>query len=331
MTGRIGRSGSPAPLQRTGESDRPTETLHCPPAFFSSFPTMPPRLVSTLLLALGCLLSPLEASGLRLAGSTTWAENIGRTAVPSDWRDAQTLQLLASWTALREWQTGLLTSGEVAAGFSRTPRFTQLDAVTAGASGQVRKKFGLGAYAPVMAFDAGLQARGARLDGDDGWTANAALTLSRRLTPAWRVSATGDWQQHDAASPIFDTRHHRVFGTITWDITDRWSLSHGQGRLWGAFTANASWMVWERALRGELGRHISDYYRVIPWGVTDAFGPGWVTYRVEGRVNFWWLELSPALGRDTALPLRYESRFSVNKVGIKYRQDIWSLQLLHRF
>ena len=56
-----------------------------------------------------------------------------------------------------------------------------------------------------------------------------------------------------------------------------------------------------------------------------------MTYRVTGRVSFWWLELSPAIGRDTSLPVRYESRFSVNKVGVKYRQDIWSIQLLHRF
>lgn len=292
---------------------------------------MLPRFASHLLFALGCLLPSLGASGLRMAASTTWAENISRSSAPSDWRDASTLQLLASWTALREWQTGLITTGEIGVGTSRTPRFTHLDATTAGASGQVRKKFGLGAYATVVAIDAGLQAREARLAGDDGWTANAALTLSRRLTPAWRVAATTDWQQHYADRAIFDTRHHRAFGTITWDITDRWSLSHGNGRLWGEFTANASWMVWERAMRGDLGRNISGYYRTVPWGVTNAIEPGWVTYRVDGRVNFWWLELSPALGRNTALPLRYESRFSVNQVGVKYRQDLWSLQLLHRY
>lgn len=292
---------------------------------------MPPRFVPHFILALGCLVPSSGASSLRMAATTTWAENIGRSAAPSDWKDAQTLELLTAWKALREWQTGLITTGEVNTGFSRTPRFTRLDAFTAGVSGQVRKKFGLGPYATVIAADAGVQVRDARIDGDDGWTTNAALTLSRRLTPAWRVAATADWQQHHADSAIFATRHHRVFGTVTWDITDRWSLSHGNGRLWGDFTANASWMVWERALKGELGRNISDYYPTIPWGVTDAIGPGWVTYRVEGRVNFWWLELSPAIGPNTALPLRYESRFSVNKAGVKYRQDLWSLQLLHRF
>lgn len=292
---------------------------------------MPPHRVSRLILVLGCLLPSLRASNLRMEASTTWAENIGRSAVPADWRDAQTLQLRTSWTALREWQTGLVSIGELGAGLSHTPRLSHLDAFTAGASGQLRKKFGLGAFAPVAALDAGLQARAARVAGDDGWTANAALSLSKRLTPAWRVAATGDWQQHYADNEIFGTRHHRAFGTITWDITDRWSLSHGKGRLWGDFTANASPAVWSRALAGGLGRNVADYYNSIYWSPTDAMGPGWITYRVEGRVDFWWLELSPALGRNTALPLRYESRYSVNIVGIKYRQDIWSLQLLHRF
>ena len=292
---------------------------------------MYPRLVSILLLALGCALAPLPASNLRMEASTTWAQNINRASAPGDWRDAQTLQLRTAWSALREWQTGLITRGEFSAGFARVPRFTRLDAFTAGASGHLRKKFGLGAFAPVLSLEAGLQAREARLAGDDGWMANGALSLGKRLTPSWRVAATGDWQQHAAEGPMFDTRHHRLFGTITWDITDRWSLSHGNGRLWGDFTANASPTVWPRALSGALGRNISDYYATIPWNVTDAFGPGWVTYRVAGHVSFWWLELSPAIGRNTALPLRYESLFSVNKVGVKYRQDVWSLQVLHRF
>jgi hypothetical protein len=65
--------------------------------------------------------------------------------------------------------------------------------------------------------------------------------------------------------------------------------------------------------------------------VTHLFGPAWVTYRVTGRVSFWWLELSPVLGPNTSLPIRYDSLFSVNKIGIKYRQDQWSVSLLHRF
>lgn len=274
---------------------------------------------------------PLRAAHYRMEASTTWAENINRASSPADWRDVQRLDLRAAGGTLKQWTAGLVTTAELDAGFERVPRYTGLDALTAGASGQARQKFGFGPYAPVLAFDASLRGRESKQPGDDGWTAAAGLRLTKRLTSAWRVGAVVDWQQHYAESAIFDTRHHRAFGTVAWDITPWLQLSHGNGRLWGDFTANASPAIWARALSGALGRAIGDYYNTVSWAPTHTFGPGWVTYRVTGHVSFWWLELSPAIGRNTSLPIRYESLFSVNKVGVKYRQDLWTLQLLHRF
>ena len=266
-----------------------------------------------------------------MEAATSWTENINRASAGPDWRDALQHEVRGAFGHFRQWTDGLVTTGEIVGSFERVPKYTDLDHVTAGIAGQARQKFGFGAFAPVVSLDVDLRAREARRDGDDGWTASSAVRVGKRVTESWRAALVGDWQQHYARSSIFDTRHHRLFATVTWDITDRLQLSHGNGRLWGDFTANASGPIWARALSGALGSNISDYYNTVSWAVTDTFGPGWVTYRVTGRVSFWWLELSPAIGRNTSLPLRYESRFSVNKVGVKYRQDIWSVQLMHRF
>ncbi len=292
---------------------------------------MPSRLLFPSLLAAGCALAPAQGAGVRLEASATWTENITRSSAPGDWRDALSLQARATWGVQRQSTAGLLARGEFHAGVLQVPRYDRLDAATAGVSGLLRKKFGFGAYAPSVAAEGTLQGREARLAGDDGWTASAALHVAKRLTTSWRVGATADWQEHHGASPVYDTAHHRIFGTLTWDLTDRWSLSHGNGRLWGQFTANASGPVWASAVAGGLGRPLADYYATVPRIESEIFGPRWITYRVDGRVNFWWLELSPALGRNTSLPLRYESLFSINKAGIKYRQDTWSLQIVHRF
>lgn len=273
----------------------------------------------------------LRAVTYHMEASTAWAENISHSSAPIDWRDAHRLDSHVAGGLLRQWTAGFVTTGELGAGFERVPKYSMLDAFFIGGIGQARQKFGFGPYAPLLSFEAGLHRRDAKIDGADGWTADAGLRLGKRLTSTWRVSVVGDWQQHYARSSVSDTRHHRLFGTVAWDITPWLQLSHANGRLWGDFTANASPGVWARALSGALGRNISDYYNTVSWETTDSFGPGWVTYRVTGRVSFWWLELSPAIGRNTSLPLRYESRFSVNQVGVKYRQDTWSLQLLHRF
>jgi hypothetical protein len=292
---------------------------------------MPPLRRSFLLLAASLLGPCAFAVNGRIETSARWAENINRASSPVDWRDAWQLETRGALGLFREWQTGLIVSGEVDALAEHTPKFRALDAASVGAGATVRQKFGLGAFAPSVAVDFGLRARDTRLDLDSGLVATAAVRLTKRLLPALRAGVHADWEQHYARSAVYDTKHHRFFVTLAWDITPWLQLSHGNGRLWGSFTANASSLVWPRALAGALGTPISDYYNSIHWTRSDAFGPGWVTYLVDGRVSFYWLELSPALGRNTSVPLRFENRVSVNQVGVKYRQDIWSLSLLHRF
>lgn len=292
----------------------------------------PSRLLYFTALFIGAgVASPLAAANARIETSAAWAENINRASSVIDWRDSMRYEARASLGLLKEFRTGLTGSGEFGAGLEHVARFTKQDAATVGFSGTLRQKFGLGALAPSIAVDLGLRRREARLAFDDGWTATAGIRLTKRFTQTLRAGIHGDWQQHYARSDVFDTKHHRFFVTAAWDVFDWLQLSTGNGRLWGSFTANASPTIWPRALGGLLGTHISEYYNSVPWTVTDSYGAGWVTYIIDGRVSFYWLELSPALGRNTSLPLRFENRVSVNKVGVKYRQDIWTLSLLHRF
>lgn len=289
---------------------------------------------SSRLVALLIAFLPVPAAwalGARTEVSATRIENIHRASSPVDWRDATRYEARGAFGGFREWTTGLLTAAELEGAFEHVPHFTRLNAASAGLAATARQKFGLGAFSPSIAADVAIHRRDTRLDLDDGWTTSAGLRLTKRFLHAWRAGLHGDWQEHYARSAIYDTTQHRFFATLTWDITERLQLSHGNGRLWGNFTANASPAVWSRALGGALGSHISNYYNAVPWAATDAAGSGWITYRVDGRVSFYWIELSPALGRNTSLPLRFENRVSVNKVGVKYRQDLWSLALLHRF
>jgi hypothetical protein len=271
---------------------------------------------------------PLSA---RMEATTTWAENISRSSAPSDWRDTQRADARVTASLLTPIATGLSVITEVGAATAIVPRYARNNAFTADLHGTLRWKFGLGAYAPVFSSEVGLARRAARISGDNGWLATGALRLSQRFTPAWRASVTGDWSQHYAAHAPFDVRAHRVLGSLTYDLNDTWQLTYGRGSLFGDFSAHASRAVWARALAGLVSPAIGQYYNTVAYETTDSYGPGWVTYRVTGRSDFWWLELAPALGRNTSLPLRYESTYTVNRGGVVYRQDLWTLGLLHRF
>lgn len=285
---------------------------------------------SLIFTALAAAPSRLPLS-LRMETSTTWAENINRASNPSDWTDTLRHEARVTASLLTPLATGVSLITAADAGYDTLPGYARNTTFSAGANTALRWKFGLGAFAPVLTTDLGLARRAARINGDDSWLATGGLHFAKRFTDAWRASLTGDWAQNYAAHSTFDTRHHRLLGQVTWDLTDRWQLTYGRGSLWGDLTANASARTWARALGGLITPAIGAYYPTLSYQTTDSFGPGYVTYRFKARSDFWWLELAPALGPNTSLPLRYESTFTVNFVGVKYRQDLWTLGLLHRF
>ena len=88
----------------------------------------------------------------------------------------------------------------------------------------------------------------------------------------------------------------------------------------------ASDVVWKRNNARDRS-----YYRPYPNAVTDEFGPRWWTYLVPGHADFGWIEAGPAIGKVTALSLRFEHRDGVSDRALHYRQSIWTLRLIHRF
>jgi hypothetical protein len=303
-------------------------------------PTPSVPLVSAFALPLLSLLAaatPGYAEPLRLPitvrteVSATWAENIARASASGDWRDTLRHDAHATASLLTPLATGVSLISEVEAGYESVPRYVQNTTYFGTARAQVRWKFGLGAFAPVVSAETSLSRRDARIGAETGWLATGALRVSKRFTDSWRASLTGDWQQHYAAHSTFDVRHHRLLGSVTYDLNERWQLTYGRGSLWGDFVANASARTWSRAFAGLISPAVAAYYPTLSWERTDSYGPGWVSYRAKGRSDFWWLELSPALGRNTSLPLRYETSYTENFLKVHYRQDLWTVSLLHRF
>jgi hypothetical protein len=289
------------------------------------------RLLAALSLGLALLALPLRALEIGAQAGVTWAGNLSRTSyVPSQQSAVlYTAQIDARRSRLLDGDWLLSLSG--AAGTELVPRFAALDSFHGGLHVQLRRKFGVGPLAPVLDFNGGLTGYSVREGGRSGWKAEAGLSLGRRLTETWRVSATGAWEEYFAAHDAFDVGQRSLALESIWDLTERWQLGAGARRLWGRLTANARYDIYDMALEGDFGPAIRDYYRSIPYEVSNTFGPGWVAYRVDCHADLWWVHLSAVLGPHTSLPLRYESALVVNRVGVHYRSDFWSLGLVHRF
>jgi len=289
-----------------------------------------PRLVSGLGAALA-VVGAVSAQEWRTAFSATWAENLSRTSFAPDRQNAAVYDGAVDAVWHRQLAPNWLAQLQGEAGFEQVPVFPGLDGIHLGARLDVRRKFGLGPFAPAL--DVWGQAARYDLHERDrsAWRVDGGLSLSQRLTETWRASVSGQWNEDYARGHIFDIVNRRISLETTWQALERIQLSAGASRLWGQLTANANEFVYYSALGGGFGPKVAHYYGTIPWAESTAFGDDWVAYRIDCRADLCWLGASIALGENTSLSPRYESARVVNRADVTYRSAFWSLSLVHRF
>ena len=268
---------------------------------------------------------------LTASGTVASVNNLSRTSHEPTRKDATTYELNLSGSKPRQLAPNWLLIGSGELSSLTVPDFDLADNLQAGGRLSLQRKFGLGPLAPVLQFNAGVSYKSARLDDDRGWTSEAGLRLSQRVLTNLRLGAEAQWLEHNAQSSVFDLNQRALSFDATWDINERWSLNGSVSRLKGDIVANAAWPIWAQAISGGFGPTIFNYYTSRPWSVTNLYGPGWVSYNVEADVDLWSVALVYAVSDRTALELRHGGAYVVNKIGIAYPTDNWSLTLAHQF
>jgi hypothetical protein len=270
---------------------------------------------------------------LHLTASATagWTNNHSRTSAVATRKDSDTYEFSLGGSQPRQLAPSLLliTSEEISA--LRVQDFHLADHLRVGGRLVLQRKFGLGPLAPVLQVSGGLAYKSARFEGDRGWTTEAGLQFAKRILPGLRLAVGAQWLEHSARSNVFDLVQHAFSGDVSWDVSDRWSLAASVSRLEGDIVANAAWPVWAQALGGGFGPVVQNYYTSRPWSRTHLYGPDWVSYNVEADVDLWSASLSYRASDRTTLELRKSAAFVVNRIGVRYPTDTWSLGLHHRF
>ncbi len=264
-------------------------------------------------------------------GAGAWVENLSRSSNPLDMREAMAYDSTFNAAGSRQLARNWLLGYSAEAGYHAIPEFSHNNLLTYGVRGRLQRKFGLGPLVPALTAQAGYRQTDARINAQDGGTLSASLHLSKRLLSSVRVGLDAAWLQHDARHATYDIQQHTFSIEAEWDITDRWRLSGSVGRLSGDIVATAGPTVWNRAITGLLGPAIGTYYNSTPWEVTDAYGPGWVSYQVKADVDLWSLALTHSFSANTSIDLRLSSAYAVNIVNVRYLQRHWGAGFNHRF
>jgi hypothetical protein len=212
-----------------------------------------------------------------------WQGNIGITASTSHWRKWQGLDLSPVSV-----QTGL------------------------------RRKFGLGAYAPRLdlTFEGGR--RFAATSQRSSNFAVSTLSYNQRLSPilSWHTSA--DVERHDADRAVFSTTRHMFRLGADFDLTPDFRISanvaEGRGDL--VSWCRVSWPEF-------LGKS--------PW-FDGIFGGDWFPYQSMNRITSAQLSLAYALGDQSTIAATVDlSRSAGTSSRHIYYNEIVNLQVIHAF
>lgn len=273
----------------------------------------------------------LDNLHLTATGTVSTVNNISRTSYEPTRHDATTYEFSVASTQARQLASNLLLVATASADSFTESEYSLTNNFRFAGQLALQTKFGLGPQATVLQFKAGTTYKAARFAGDRGWTAEAGVQLAKRVLPNLRLAAGATWLEHNARSGTFDLNQHTYTAEAQWDIDDHWTLSGSTGRLSGDIVANAAWSVWGMALGGAFGPAVQQYYSMRPWTTTNLYGPGWVSYNVEADVDLWSVAVSYSFTDRTSLEVRKSAAYVVNKLGITYPTDSWSLGLTHRF
>lgn len=257
------------------------------------------------------------------SGSVSWTENITRSPYEEAGKDAA----IYAASAEAEWRNQLSRDLSLAfstkAGLEKCPRFDGLDRTLAGLTLAARRKAGLGPMAPVFRADLSFTGSWYRETMRTGNRWDAGLSWSKRWSDSWQTVLAADFMVNNGRARVYDYQHGGLSLEGRYDLSDRWQLTGGLKREWGDQVTYA-WI-------GGSGASFPYVFEI--WkNTTDipTYGPNWQAYTMSAHADKVWLELSPALGRDRSLPIRYEQTIVVGH-GESYLTRMLSLSYVQRF
>ncbi len=213
----------------------------------------------------------------------------------------------------RDWQ--LSYGGSLQTSFWQD--YDKLDLTELGIHATLRRKYGLGPYAPRLELHAEIMHQFSKVDEWSGNWARGGVTFLKRFTPAWQFSLGSELARLDAKRAVYSTTDLTTTATLDFDPTDVWrislAMSYGDGDQlsW----CRASWPP----------------FASTPQWLDGVFGGDWFPYQSEGHTVAGRISVSRAIGFNANLTLEYSASEARAVKKHVYRDHIIRLHYTHAF
>lgn len=207
-----------------------------------------------------------------------------------------------------------------------------LNQYSLGASAALKKKWGLGAYAPWMSLSGWARHADYQSAIRDSWFYGAGVALGKRFSEKWdvrweytylqrwadRTPAPFGYDEQIFSGAVFDQVNHgfKLSTTYAYDDTTALTASYAF-RTGDAFSSNA------------MTDAIADVAKAAtPDGV---FGANLVAYKLPADTQSFALAASRAIGSHSSVNLGYQHHWTTASQGLAYHVNVVELSLLHTF
>jgi hypothetical protein len=280
------------------------------------------------LAAIGPLLLLAAAWTTTIVHAQDWAPNLTTTAT---WQDnASNAKPAADRISGLQLQADLIASHRYAIGRDDAihpalhlagewwPRFDGLTLGAAGVRVEWRHTFGIGGLAPVFSIEAGADAVAVRESPRRGTASVLLATFRKRFTDTTTLTATQEFNDHNARAEVFDRKGSETAVEIGRDLgaTSRVTLrlAYRDGDVLTHATP-------PRADLDALAVNQRDI---------DTFGRPLTAYSIEARTLGAKVAFIRALDQKTAAILAYEWR-QTKRDPVRYLNQLVSLGVVHQF
>jgi hypothetical protein len=272
---------------------------------------------------LGAQVAGAAPPSLSTGASACWEQDITRTPYPEAARDAAIFDLAGVAVWHQQLSRDISLEFGANAGLESCPKYDGLDRVLGGVQLAVRRKFGLGPYAPAVRAELSYTGSSFRESGRDSMRLDAALSWTKRWGDSWQTVVSGEFMRNDGREHVYDYQNRGLSLAAHYDLTEQWQLSGGVRRQWGEQITYA-WLGGD----GANFPYVFDIWK----NTTDSptFGHNWSVYTIDAHADSFWFSLSPAIGDNRSLSLRMEQTSVVGR-GESYKTRRISLSFVQRF